>query len=361
MPGLAAVAARFGRERPLAGVEVLMNMHLSAETARLGAALARGGAALAYLDSGRTPPAPGVVAAVSAQGARRLGRLDDLAAGAPLLVVEGNGRVFAALHGDGAPPDALRRVRGISEHTSGGGRLVDDFEAGGGRARVPVVAVYRSALKAVLETGLGTSQTAAAALLRGLRRPVAGRRVAVVGFGHVGRGVARLLTALGARLRVVERRAEAMQEAVLAGYELAALDSALATAEIVITATGRSGVVALPRLEAVREGQILANLSNRPDEIDLAGCLCESNGEGDAAAGHTLWRTPGGRRFSLLGGGVQLNHAIGRGNPAELMDLSFTLHALVLEWLARDPPAAGVHPPPPTLREDAARLCLPVP
>lgn len=354
MPGLASLAGRFARQRPLAGFTVLVNMHLSEETASLGEALARGGARLSYLNSGREPPTPRTARRLAAHGGQVLPALEALDEPGPVLVVEGNGRVFTALHGETPPAEALGRVVGISEHTSGGGRLVDAFEAGGGRASAPVVAVYRTPLKTTLETGLGTSQTAASALLRGLGAPVAGRRVAVVGYGHVGRGVARTLRTLGAQVVVVETRAEAELEAVLAGFAVAPLEQAVAESEIVITATGRSSLVAAPLLETARDSLVLATLGNRPDEIDTAGCARE----GEASGGLAAWRTPGGRRFSVLGGGTQLNHAIGRGNPPELMDLSLSLHGLVLEWLATTRPPPGVQNPPPALVEAAARLCL---
>jgi adenosylhomocysteinase len=354
MPGLARLADRFARQQPLASLAVLLNMHLSEETASLGEALARGGARLAYLNSGREAPTPRTVRRLAGHGGQVLPTLEALDEPAPILVVEGNGRVFTALHGEPPAAGALGRIVGISVHTSGGGRLVDAFEAGGGQARIPVAAVYRTPLKATLETGLGTSQTAASALLRGLGAPVAGRRVAVVGYGHVGRGVARTLRTLGARIVVVETRAEAELEAVLAGFAVAPLEQAVADSEIAITATGRSGLVAAPLLETARDGLVLANLGNRPDEIDTAGCARD----GEAGGGPAAWRTPGGRRFRVLGGGTQLNHAIGRGNPPELMDLSLSLHGLVLEWLATTQPAPGVLNPPAALVEAAARLCL---
>lgn len=355
MPGLAALASRFAVDRPLDGYDVLLNLHLSDETARLGETLACGGASVVYLNSGVIQPSAHTLRLIAARQGRVLGGLDDLPlAQRPMLVVEGNGRVFSAIHADARPPPAMERIRAISVHTSGGGHKVDAFEAAGGRMRVPIVAVYRSALKAKLETGLGTAQSAAAALLRGLGAPVSGRRVAIVGFGNVGRGLARILRTLGARLSIVEARPEAALEAVLGGYAVLSLTAALPRAEIVVTTTGNSGVITAEALEHAREDQVLATLGDRPDEIDIAGCQREGQRSPHLAA----WRTPGGRRFWLLGGGVQLNHVIGRGNPAELMDLSFSLHALSLAWLAATRLAPGVAPPPLALREEAARLCL---
>jgi len=55
-----------------------------------------------------------------------------------------------------------------------------------------------------------------------------------------------------------------------------------------------------------------------------------------------------------------VNLAAGQGHPAEIMDISFALHALAVEWLAREGAglAAGVHPVPADLDREVARLKL---
>ncbi|HEX3128035.1 MAG TPA: NAD(P)-dependent oxidoreductase [Thermoanaerobaculia bacterium] len=357
MRGLARVREVFSAGRPLAGWTVLLHMHLTRETLALGEVLAAGGACPVFLPSNRNP-APDAVC----RDARGLGVLLDSLGEVPgaigtaqTLVVEGNGRVFEELHRD--PPSPLDgRVAGISEHTSGGGRIVDRFDPSG--IRVPVVAVYNDPLKAELETGLGTSQTVLAALLRGLGRPVAGRRAVVIGYGNVGRGVARCLRILGARVTVVETAGAARLQARLAGFPLADLANCLPEAELCLTTTGSDGVITADHLAAVREGLVLANVSNRPKEIDLAGCDRIGAEPPEAAGPFSFWSCGGGPVFGLLGGGLQVNHVLEEGNPEELMDLSFTLHALVLRWLAAERPAPGLHPIPDRLRQAAAELVL---
>jgi adenosylhomocysteinase len=107
-------------------------------------------------------------------------------------------------------------------------------------------------------------------------------------------------------------------------------------------------------LEHGRDGVILGNVSNCATEIDTAGC----RRAGHAGPQCDIWLTGSGRHFMLLAGGIQLNHVIEQGNPAELMDLSFSLHALTLEWLAKTMPAPAVHRVPTEIAERAAALCL---
>ena len=48
--------------------------------------------------------------------------------------------------------------------------------------------------------------------------------------------------------------------------------------------------------------------------------------------GYTL---PDGRTLNVVGEGRLVNLAAGNGHPAEIMDMSFAVQALSLEWLAK--------------------------
>jgi adenosylhomocysteinase len=336
-------------------------MHLTRETVALGAALRGAGGAVIFFPSNRNPAPEDV-----AESARRTGILVNTRAAIerlqfekwrvkpPFLVVEGNGRFFRATHEPAPRAPLIDAIAGISEHTSGGGRLVEACDPG--RIRVPVVAVYREPLKGRIETGLGTAQTVLAALLRGLQMPVAGRVAVVVGFGHVGRGVARGLRTLGARVVVVETQAEAKMFAHLEGFPVSTLEGALVDADLCITATGTPRVVGAEHLERIRLGLVLANVSNEPREIDLNGCVPRNSGEETDLL--TAWSAADGLLFYLLGGGLQVNHVVEEGNPAELMDLSFSLHLLVLRWLVEQQPGPGVHAVPGPLAQRVAEVYL---
>lgn len=341
MPVLAALEDEFRDTRPLSGRTILLHLHLTRETAALGRVFVAGGATVRYWPSNKQPARAALVDEIRGHGEI----IDEPGASADdrgVLVVEGSGRVFRAVHGP-EPPRWAQRVAAISMHTSGGGTSVDAHRA---EFRVPVVAVYRDALKADVETRFGTGQSVAAALLAGLDRPIAGLQIAIVGFGRVGRGVARTLRALGGRITVVDVDAEARLGAQLDGFRVQPLAVALASAHLCCTASGRPHAVDIAALERARSGVILANISDKRDEIDVRGAVLESQ-----RAAAATWKTPGGVRFELLGGGVQVNHVLANGNPAELMDLSFGLHAQVIRWLAAEARPPGVHAVERSLRE----------
>jgi adenosylhomocysteinase len=352
MPILAAIRRDLKDKRSFAGWGVLLNLHLTPETLELGRTLHEGGARVLFMPANRNPAPPEIERRAGAVG-EVLSSSEAIAAlrSEPVgtLVIEGNGRIFSRLQEGGNLPPVLAAVHGLSMHTSSGGRKVDATDPES--LRVAVVAVYRDRLKTELETGLGSSQSTAAAVLSALRRPIAGRSALVVGFGGVGRGIARTLRALGARVRVAEIGPEARLTAHLEGFPQVELPEGLAGVDLCLTATGLAGVIGPAALALARDGLTLATVGDCPEEIDVSGC--EPCGGGALSA---TFRTPGGAVVRLLAGGIQVNHVLARGNPCELIDLSFGLHVLCLRWLVEARPAPGLFLPPRNARDWVASL-----
>jgi adenosylhomocysteinase len=97
-----------------------------------------------------------------------------------------------------------------------------------------------------------------------------GRRVLVVGYGPVGKGIAERARDLGAIAHVVDLDPVRLLEARHHGCETVSLDEGLARCQIVVTATGVEGVLGEEQLRGARSGAILFNAghSNREIEID---------------------------------------------------------------------------------------------
>lgn len=356
MRGLETLKEVWSFTRPLAGNAVLINMHLTRETLNLADTLKYAGARIIFLPSNKYEPDPVVSSNATKLGAviRSTDSLNEFSKNydESYLVIEGNGKIFNEIHNESNPLCIASNIKGISMHTSGGGRIVDSFDHS--KIRVPVVAVYKDPLKTDIETGVGTSLTVAASLLRGLSRPIAGRKIAVVGFGNVGRGIALKLRSLGARVTIVEKKASVSLNAELEGFNLDTLQEALTQAELCITTTGTKKVINQSALANAREGILLANVSNQPEEIDVSGCKVIQ----DAGSSLKYWRTASGRNFGILGDRLQVNHIVGSGNPKELMDISFTIHCLIMDWLVSKKIAVKLHSVPEDIREHAAKLTM---
>ncbi len=97
-----------------------------------------------------------------------------------------------------------------------------------------------------------------------------GRRVLVVGFGPVGKGIAELARAMGAVVRVADIHPVRLLEAHHFGCETVSLEEGLAHSHVIVTATGRERVLRAEHLRCVRPGAMLFNAGHSNQEIDIA-------------------------------------------------------------------------------------------
>lgn len=186
-----------------------------------------------------------------------------------------------------------------------------------------------------------------------------GRSVLVVGFGPVGRGVAIHARALGALVSVADVDPVRALEAQHHGCRAVSLDEGLETCSIVVTATGREGVLGAERLRRTRPGAILANVGHSNREIDVP--WLESRGcvpvrrfvERCSVDGHDVF---------LLNHGNLLNLAPGMGLQAdELFDPFAAVILRGLAWILEGGAAsspAGLQPYPAHLEREIAELLL---
>jgi adenosylhomocysteinase len=188
---------------------------------------------------------------------------------------------------------------------------------------------------------------------------LAGRSVAIFGYGACGRGIALRAGGLGATTIVCEVDPIRALEARMDGHTVLPGLEAVAQADVIITATGAIDVVGAAHLAELRDGAVLANAGHFDVEIDVAA-LSAAASEQRTVRPHVEEFVLGDRRIVLLAGGHVLNLAAGDGHPAGVMDLLFAGQAVAAAWLADHAAelAPAVHPMPPEIDADLARLAL---
>jgi adenosylhomocysteinase len=132
--------------------------------------------------------------------------------------------------------------------------------------------------------------------------------------------------------------------------------------DVFITVTGGRDVIGAEHFERMKDGAVLANAGHFDVEIDLAA-LHEIS---DPPEGREVlplveqYTLADGRRLNLLARGRVVNLAAAEGHPAEVMDVSFALQALCVEYLVREGGslAPGVQPVPDAIDREVARLKL---
>jgi len=226
----------WARSRPLAGLSVLHNLAITRETMLKLESLLLAGAevTVTHLRLQGLRPREDCIAvlreagvAVEVDHERLAGRFDfalDCCAQIPLM-------------------PRVEIARGYVELTQSG--------TAGYRAlptRLPIYNVDESRLKR-LEGMFGTGEACVRAIKQFVAPDLAGKDIVLIGFGKVGRGIARHLALAGARLTVCDldplarARAERLGFAVVAPDDGAALRAAVNAAFAVVAATGVEGIV----------------------------------------------------------------------------------------------------------------------
>ena len=366
MPVLGLLRQRWAEQRPLAGRVVAACMHVTTETAALVRTLTVGGAEVHLAASNPLSTQDDVAAALVAQGvgvfARhgidRAGYAAHLSAAldaGPDLVLDDGCDLVQLLH---AEPARLAGVRaGVEETTTGVLRLRQ--MSAEGALELPMVAVNDTAVQRLVANRHGTGQSTLDAVLRATGVLLAGSTVVVAGYGPCGRGIAERARGLGAHVVVTEVDAGRALEAVLDGHRVLPMEQAAVEAHVLITATGDRGVLRGEHLPLLRDGAVLANAGHFDVELDVPAL--------EAAAVQVSRRVrpfvdsfelADGRRLLLLAEGRLANLAAAEGHPAAVMDVSFAVQALTLEWLVQTDLEPGVHQVPATIDDEVARTKL---
>lgn len=344
---------------------VAVVVHLEAKTAFLATVLADAGAHVVAAGSNPWSTRDNVAAALvergvevhSTRGSTMEAWEADLlsvADSAPDYVIDDGAELTVRMARD--RPDLYARLRGVSEETTTGIARLHALESSG-RLPMPAIAANDAALKHMFDNKYGTGQSTVQAVLALTNQSMPGKRLVVIGYGWVGRGIAQYASSLGARVTAVEVDPIRALEAHSDGHEVADLVTALADAEIVITATGGIRALTTRHFDALQPHVVLANAGHHDHEVDVPALAAASREHAEVRPGVTRY-VLGDKSVYVLSEGALVNIAGGLGHPIEIMDLSFSVQALGCHYLASHDLPAGVHRFPAELDEQIARAKL---
>ena len=362
---LASLREEFMSSRPLSGRRVGMSIHLEAKTACL-AMLLRDAGAQVYITGSNPLSTQDDVASALAQEpdivvyARRgvsekeyFAHLRQVLSNGPDLILDDGGDLVSLLH-EQAQSGVMA---GCEETTTGVNRL--RVLAREGRLRFPMFAVNDAQMKSLFDNRYGTGQSVWDAIMRSTNLLVAGKRALVAGYGWCGRGVAMRASGLGAKVTVAEVDPVRAVEALMDGFSVAPLSEAIGSADFLITTTGCSKVVTSDALQNAKDGILLANAGHFDVEIDKDALGSIAMSKRRVREGIEEFVLEDGRCLYLLGEGRLVNLVVGDGHPVEIMDISFALQALTLEYaVANAPLAPDLHAVPEEIDRRVAQMKL---
>ncbi|MFK4730322.1 adenosylhomocysteinase [Agromyces mediolanus] len=365
MPVLASVSAEIAAAGGVAGKRIGICLTLEPKTANLALALARAGADVAV----HCPPSGtsddvaaalarrgvDVYASATASPAENDALADAFLSSGLEVLIDDGATMIRRLHSHHA--ELLGTLLGAAEETTSGVRPLRAM-AEDGELRIPVLAVNDARSKYLFDNLYGTGQSCVMTFLDLTNLQLAGRTCLVVGYGWVGRGVARHAAAMGARIVVSEIDPIKALQAAYDGHEVAPISVAGRDADVVFTATGLRDTITPEHLAFLRDGVFLAVAGGEEEEIPMAR-LRASGSRTPVRPGVDEYLVDG-RTVSVIADGECMNVSAAEGNPIEVMDLSLSLQAIAAARISTGaiPTAAGVHRMDDDAEEEVARLRL---
>lgn len=343
MPALSAIEERFEKEQPFKGLRIAVSVHLEAKTANLGLVLKKGGADVYLTGCNPLSTQDDVAAGVAEMGINTYGKYgvnareyEDLLAETlachPHLIVDDGGDLINLL-GDRCKDYTDVLIGGCEETTTGILRLKAREREG--VLPCPMMAVNDAKAKHYYDNKYGTGQSVMTAIMDTTNLVIAGKTVVVAGYGWCGKGVAMRAKGMGANVIVTEIDAFKALDATMDGFRIMTMDEAAPIGDIFITVTGCKDVIVPRHFEVMKDNAVLCNAGHFDCEVavaKLAQMAVKQEVKRHNIVGYTL---PNKKTLNVLGEGRLVNLACGKGHPAEIMDMSFSVQALSLEWLVK--------------------------
>jgi len=345
MPVLNSLNKEFAKGKPFLGKKIVLCLHLEAKTAYLALTIQAGGGEVAVVASNPLSTQDDVVAALVENGIRahawygateeeykeHIHKALDFE---PDFIIDDGGDLVSTIHT--TRRELLAKVKGGAEETTTGILRLKAM-AKEGQLRFPMIAVNDARSKYLFDNRYGTGQSVWDAILRTTNLVVAGKTVCIVGYGWCGKGVALRSRGLGAKVIICEIDPVKANEAWMDGHEVKPLREAAPNADYFITVTGNKDVIRKEHMILMKNGAILANAGHFDVEISKPDLTELSVSKKLVRANIEEFVLQDGRRIYLLAEGRLVNLAAGDGHPAEVMDMSFALQALALDYLVKNP------------------------
>ncbi|MGB1130575.1 MAG: adenosylhomocysteinase, partial [Haloferula sp.] len=283
MPGLMATRAKYGPDKPLAGVRIMGSLHMTIQTAVLIETLVDLGAEVRWVSCNIFSTQDHAAAAIAKAGVpvfawkgetleeywwctwKAIVNPEGLG---PQLIVDDGGDATLLIHKgyemengsdwvnepagsqeEQVIKDLLKKIgaeqpgifakivadwKGVSEETTTGVHRLYQM-ARAGKLLVPAINVNDSVTKSKFDNLYGCRESLVDVMISG--------KVLICGYGDVGKGCAQALRGQGAQVVVTEVDPICALQAAMEGYRVVDLDEVCDQADIVVTATGNYHVV----------------------------------------------------------------------------------------------------------------------
>ncbi|MFL5839190.1 MAG: adenosylhomocysteinase [Thermoleophilaceae bacterium] len=374
MPGLMAMRAEYGAQKPLKGARISGSLHMTVQTAVLIETLVELGAEVRWASCNIFSTQDHAAAAIAAAGvpvyAWKGETLEEYwwctekmltwpgHDGPNMILDDGGDATMLVLKGAeferaGAVPDpaqaesaefkvflsllqrsleedpqrwsrAAADIQGVTEETTTGVHRLYQMQSKG-ELPFPAINVNDSVTKSKFDNLYGCRHSLIDGINRATDVMIAGKVAVICGFGDVGKGCAESLRGQGARVIVTEIDPICALQALMQGYEVQTLEDVVDTADIFVTATGNKDIITADHMSRMKHQAIVGNIGHFDNEIDMAGLekLAGIN-KVNIKPQVDEWVFSDGKSIIVLSEGRLLNLGNATGHPSFVMSNSFT-------------------------------------
>jgi len=371
MPGLMALRDIHGKSKPLKGARISGSLHMTIQTAVLIETLTALGAEVRWASCNIFSTQDHAAAAVAKAGIPVFAwkgeteeeywwctgqtLLFDNDKG-PNMILDDGGDLTFYVHDK--HPELLDELKGVTEETTTGVhnlyKMLKD-----GSLKLPAMNVNDSVTKSKFDNLYGCRESLADGIKRATDIMVAGKVVVIAGYGDVGKGCAKAMRDLGARVLVTEIDPICALQAAMEGYEVTTMEEGVQEANIFVTTTGCKDIITIGHMEAMKDDAIVCNIGHFDIEIQVEQL---NNFAGikkiEIKPQVDKYTFPDGHSIILLAEGRLVNLGCATGHPSFVMSNSFTNQVLAQIELYNNKYEVGVYTLPKKLDEEVARLHL---
>ena len=237
----------------------------------------------------------------------------------PNLLLDDGGDLTMLMHDK--YKDLLKNIKGVSEETTTGVKALKILEKEN-KLLIPAINVNDSVTKSKFDNLYGCRESLVDSIRRATDVMMSGKVAIVAGFGDVGKGSAASLRQSGARVLVTETDPICALQAAMEGYQVVLMDEAIASADIVVTATGNKDIVTIEHMRKMKDRSILCNIGHFDNEIQVSALKNYKWNEIKPQV-HEI-EFPDKKRIILLAEGRLVNLGCATGHPSFVMSASFT-------------------------------------
>merc|ERR1711872_1055876 len=302
MPGLMALRAKYGAEKPLKGARIGGCLHMTIQTAVLIETLVELGAEVTWSSCNIFSTQDHAASAIAK-------------AGIPVYAWKGETDEEyvwcieqTVYFPDGQPLNKILRE---------------------GKLKIPAFNVNDSVTKSKFDNLYGCRESLTDGIKRATDVMLSGKTCVVAGYGDVGKGSAASLKAFGSRVIVTEIDPINALQAACEGYQVTTMEEGIAAgASIFVTTTGCRDILSGAHFMAMRDDSIVCNIGHFDIEIDVKWLEDNAVEKVNIKPQVDRYTLSNGRHIILLAEGRLVNLGCATGPPSFVMSNSFTNQVL---------------------------------